>query len=65
MSAQELDRLEVIRRIDPRLLTQRKAAQLLGLSVRQVERLVAQFRATRAPVLISEKAPALKQPPPQ
>ena len=41
MSAQELDRLEVIRRIDQRLLTQRKAAQLLGLSVRQVERLLA------------------------
>ena len=57
MSAPELDQLEVIRRIDQRLLTQRKAAQLLGLSVRQVKRLVAHFRATRAPVLISKKAP--------
>jgi len=39
MSARELDRLEIIGRVVERRLTQRKVAERLGLSLRQVERL--------------------------
>jgi len=41
MSTRELDRLEIIRRILERRLTQTKAGELLGLSARQVRRLCA------------------------
>src|ERR1700676_3562870 len=43
MSAREFDRLEVVRRILERSLTQRKAAELMGLCDRQVRRLVNAF----------------------
>ncbi len=39
MSAKELDRLEVLGRVVERRLTQRQAAEPLGLSERQVRRL--------------------------
>ena len=39
MSTRELDRLEVLGRVAERRLTQREAAERLGLSLRQVERL--------------------------
>ena len=55
MSAQELGRLEIIGRIVERRLTQRKAAEQLGLSVRQVERLCRAFRVEGAAGLISHK----------
>ena len=45
MSARELERLEVIGRVVERRLTQRKAADQLGLSLRHVERLCRAFRA--------------------
>ena len=44
MSAKELDRLEIIGRVAERRLTQRKAAERLGLSLRQVGRLCRAFR---------------------
>ena len=44
MSAKELDRLEVLVRVIERRLTQRQAADQLGLTLRQVERL---YRALR------------------
>jgi hypothetical protein len=43
MSRKEIDRLEVIRRVVERRLTQVKAAQLLGLGPRQVRRLCAAY----------------------
>jgi hypothetical protein len=38
MSARELDRLEIICRVSERRLTQRKAAERLGLSLRPTQR---------------------------
>ncbi len=53
MSAKELDRLEIIGRVVERRLTQRKAAERLDLSVRQVERLCRAFRTDGATGLVS------------
>ena len=39
MSTREFDRLEILRRVVERSLTQTKAAELMGLSERQVRRL--------------------------
>ena len=44
MSAKEIDRGELIRRVRERRLTQPKAAALMGLSVRQVKRLCRLFK---------------------
>ena len=44
MSAKERDRLGVIRQVSDRQLRQGRAAELLGLEVRQVKRLVAAYR---------------------
>jgi transposase len=44
MSAREIDRGELIRRVREKRLTQPKAAALMGLSVRQVKRLCRLFR---------------------
>jgi transposase len=55
MSAKELDRLEIIGRVVERRLTQRKAADRLGLSLRQVERLCRAFRTDGAAGLVSRK----------
>ena len=55
MSAKELDRLEIISRVIERRLTQRKAAERLGLSLRQVERLCRAFRTDGAAGLVSRK----------
>ena len=48
MSTKELDRLEIIGRVVERRLTQRKAAEQLGLSLRQVERLCRAYRSDGA-----------------
>ena len=55
MSAKELDRLEIIGRVLERRLTQRKAAEQLGLSQRQVERLCRAYRSEGAAGLVSRK----------
>lgn len=44
MSARERERAHVIRQVSDRKLGQRRAAELLGLGVRQVKRLVASYR---------------------
>lgn len=44
MSAREIDRGELIRRVREKRLTQHKAAVLMGLSVRQVKRLCRLFK---------------------
>lgn len=56
MSAKELDRLEVLGRVVERRLTQRQAAEQLGLSLRQVERLCRALRADGAGGLVSRKS---------
>jgi molybdenum-dependent DNA-binding transcriptional regulator ModE len=55
MSQGELGRLEIIQRIIDRRMTQTAAATALGLSYRQVKRLVARFRAQGASGLVSRK----------
>jgi len=55
MSAKELNRLEVLRRVLERRLTQRKAAEELGLGVRQVERLCRKLRLEGPEGLVSKK----------
>ena len=55
MSAMELDRLEIIGRVVERRLTQRMAAERLGLSLRHVERLCRAFRRHGAAGLVSRK----------
>ena len=55
MSARELNRLEVLGRVIERRLTQRRAAEQLGLSERQVRRLCRALGQHGAPGLVSRK----------
>jgi hypothetical protein len=55
MSRKELDRAEWMLRIHERRTTQVKAAEHLGLSVRQVERLYRVYKAGGAAALVSKK----------
>lgn len=55
MSARELDRLEVLGRVAEKRLTQQEAAERLGLSLRQVERLARALREHGPPGLVSRK----------
>ncbi|HIE53913.1 MAG TPA: helix-turn-helix domain-containing protein, partial [Chromatiaceae bacterium] len=53
MSQRELDRVGVIRQVVEKGLRQRDAARQLGLSVRQIKRLMRRYRAERAAGLVS------------
>lgn len=55
MSTKELSRLEVLQRLEEKRLTQKEAAQILGLSVRQVKRLIQRYRAAGASGLLSQR----------
>jgi hypothetical protein len=55
MSRKEIDRLEVIRRVLERRLTQVKAAELLGLGARQVGRLCATYERHGPVGLVSRR----------
>ena len=55
MSHRELDRCDVMRRVLERRLTQREAADILGIGLRQAERLVARYRLEGAAGLVSVK----------
>lgn len=55
MSQKEVQRLEVIRRVQQAELGQAQAAQLLGLSVRQVKRLCRRVREQGAQGLVSRR----------
>lgn len=55
MSTKELDRLALMRALTERRTTQRLVAEQLGLTVRQVERLVAAYKARGAAGLVSRK----------
>ena len=52
MSAKEVERLSVVRKLEARRLRQREAAERLGLSVRQVKRLVRRHRLEGAAGLV-------------
>jgi len=53
MSKKELTRLEVLQRLKDKRLSQKEAAQLLGLSVRQIKRLWQAYRKQGAKGLVS------------
>src|SRR5689334_19169784 len=55
MSQPELTRLEVIQRVKRKTLKQRQAAELLGLSVRQVKRLCKAYQRAGTAALISKR----------
>lgn len=55
MSSKEISRLEVMQRLKEKRLRQEEAAQLLGLSVRQVKRLWKSYRKEAAKGLVSKK----------
>jgi transposase len=55
MSQRELTRLEVIQRVKRKTLRQGQAAELLGLSVRQVKRLCKAYQQGGAAALISQR----------
>lgn len=55
MSQKELSRLEVIQRVNNKRLTQREAASLMGLCVRQVKRFLRAYRRDGARALQSRR----------
>ena len=55
MSKQELNRVELMVRIEERRLMQKRAAEMLGISVRQVERLYRRYKELGAAGLVSRK----------
>jgi transposase len=55
LSAREIDKLTVLKRVEARRLTQREAAGILGMSERHVRRLLRTFRATGAAGLASKR----------
>ena len=55
MSPKEVNRLEVIQRVQEKRMTRKAAAELLGISERQVKRLVHRYREQGASGLISKQ----------
>ena len=55
MSTREFDRLQIISRVTERRLTQREAAEQLGLGVRQLQRLCHSYRESGPAGLVSQK----------
>ena len=55
MSAKEIDRAELVRKVLEKRLTQAKAALLMGVSVRQVKRLCRSFKADGVASLTSRR----------
>jgi transposase len=55
MSAKEVNRLEVMQRVDEKRMRQRAAAELLGVSERQVKRLLRRYRRQGASGLVSKR----------
>lgn len=55
MSANEMSRLEVMQRLEEKRLKQKEAAEMLGLTVRQIKRLVSKYRKSGAGGLVSQR----------
>ncbi len=55
MSTKELSRLDVMKRLDEKRLRQKEAAQMLGVAVRQVKRLLRAYRREGAAGLVSKR----------
>jgi len=54
MSKEEMNRLEVMGHLEGRRMRQRTAAEILGVSIRQVKRLLHAYRREGAAGLISK-----------
>lgn len=55
MSGKEISKLEVMQRLKEKSLSQREAAEMLGLSVRQVKRMFKSYREKGASGLVSQR----------
>jgi transposase len=55
MSAKEVNRLEVMQRLEEKRMKQKAAAELLGISERQVKRLLRRYREQGASGLVSQR----------
>jgi transposase len=55
MSKKELNRLEVMQRLDEKRLMQKEAAEMLGVSERQIRRLLRRYRQAGASGLVSQR----------
>ena len=55
MSTKELNRLEVMQKLEEKRMRQKEAARILGLSVRQVKRLLKNYRRDGAQGLVSKR----------
>jgi len=55
MSTKELDRLEIMQKLEEKRMRQQEAARILGLSLRQVKRLLKSYRDRGAPGLVSKR----------
>ena len=55
MSAKEVNRLEVMQRLEEKRMKQKAAAELLGISERQVKRLLRRYREQGARGLVSQR----------
>jgi transposase len=55
MSAKEFGKVEIMQRLKDKRLKQREAAEILGVSIRQVKRLYREYRKRGAPGLISKR----------
>jgi transposase len=55
MSAKEVNRLEIMQRLNEKRMKQKMAAELLGISERQVKRLVRRYRQQGARGLVSQR----------
>ena len=63
MSAKELSRLEIMQRLEQKRLRQQEAAQMLGIGVRQVKRLLHSYRQAGAAGLVSKRRGRRKSEP--
>ena len=61
MSAKEIDRGELIRRVLEKRLRQAQAAQLLGVNARQVKRLCRAFKRDGLAGMVSKKRAPLRR----
>lgn len=55
MSKKELDRVEILQKLDSKALKQKQVSELFGLSIRQVQRLLKTYREYGSTGLISKK----------
>jgi transposase len=55
MSTREMSRLEVMNRLCEKRLKQKEAAEILGVSIRQIKRLLSKYRANGASGLVSKR----------